>query len=155
MRQRRRHFGDAEDETQIHDGDDDARHQQAAPAAGGEAEVPPGEVAGDDRADAERPQRPHARITLQPSLLEVTCVSLGIADAAIFGCHWFSLPVAHGAQALVATRCRCRAASDIAAACCSTSPGDLPTQSDLLICDEIVADFDHRSKEDPALRRED
>ena len=63
----------------------------AAPAAGREAEIPAGEMAGDDRADPQRPQRPDAGISLQPPLLEIRTVSLGIADAAIFGCHWFPL----------------------------------------------------------------
>ena len=33
-----------------------------------EAEIPAGEVAGDDRADAQRPERPDARIALEAAL---------------------------------------------------------------------------------------
>ena len=38
MRQRRRHLGDAKDEAEIHDHDDDAGDQHAAPAARGEVQ---------------------------------------------------------------------------------------------------------------------
>ena len=64
VRQRRRHLGEAEDQAEIHDRDDDGGDEQAAPAAGADAEVPAGEVARDHRADAERPQRPDARVAL-------------------------------------------------------------------------------------------
>ncbi|MNX78555.1 hypothetical protein D3C86_1101530 [compost metagenome] len=53
MRQGRAHFRDRKCQPEIHDGDDDARHQHAAPAAGGKAEIPSGKMPGYDRADAE------------------------------------------------------------------------------------------------------
>ncbi len=52
---RRRHLGDAKDKAEIHDHDDDARHQHAAPAARGKSKIPSGIVSRDNGADAERP----------------------------------------------------------------------------------------------------
>ncbi len=54
-------LGDRIAEPQIHDGDDEGRDEEAAEAPRGQAEVPAEEVARDDRADAERPERPDAR----------------------------------------------------------------------------------------------
>ena len=82
VRQRRRHLGEAEDQPEIHDRDDDRGDEQAAPAAGADAEVPAGEVTGDDGADAERPQRPDARVAPQSALLEVVLAGILVGDAA-------------------------------------------------------------------------
>ena len=78
MWQRRAHLGDREGQAQIHDGDDDAGHQHAAPATGGKAEIPAREMAGDHRADAQRPERPDAGIALQAALFEVAFVAGGV-----------------------------------------------------------------------------
>ena len=71
MRQSRAHLGDRIGEAEIHDRDDDGGDEHAAPAAHGEAEVPPREVAGDDRADAKCPQREDSSVTLKLALLEI------------------------------------------------------------------------------------
>ena len=52
-------------------GDDDRGDEHAAPAADGEAEIPAGEIARDDRADAERPKACDPRIAAQAPLLEI------------------------------------------------------------------------------------
>ena len=46
-----------------------------------EAEIPARIVAGDHRADAERPERPHPGIALQPPRFEIFLADLGIGDA--------------------------------------------------------------------------
>ncbi len=82
VRHGRAHLGEREGEAEIHDGDENGGDQHAAPAAGGETEVPAGEVSGDHRADAERPQQPHAGVTLQAARLEVSVFDLLVRYAA-------------------------------------------------------------------------
>jgi hypothetical protein len=79
------HFGDAEDEPEIHGGDDDGGKGQAAPAAGHQAEIPTRIVAGDDGADAERPQRGDAGIAAQAAPGKVICGDTVIG--LLFGRH--------------------------------------------------------------------
>ena len=80
MRQRRRHFGEREGQPEIHDRNDDRREEHRAEALR-QSEIPTGIMAGDDRADAERPERPDARITLQPPRLEIGVVYRCVGDA--------------------------------------------------------------------------
>ncbi len=58
--------------------------QEAAEPADVEAEVPAVEVAGDDGADPQRPQGPHARVTPESTLLEVVLTYLVVGDRAEF-----------------------------------------------------------------------
>ncbi len=81
VRQRGGHLRDGEAESQVHDGDDHRRDGQAAETAGGEAEVPAEEVAADDGADAEGPERPDPRVALQAALLEIPVGGVLVADA--------------------------------------------------------------------------
>ena len=71
MRQGGAHLGDAEDQAEIHDGDHARGQRQAAPAAGQQAEVPAGIVAGDDGADPQGPQRGDAGIAAQAAAGEI------------------------------------------------------------------------------------
>ena len=80
MRQCRRHLGDAEAQAVVHDRDDDAGDQQAAEAPGVEAEVPAVEIARDDRADAERPERPEGGVTAQFAPFEIAVFRVLIGD---------------------------------------------------------------------------
>ena len=75
------HLGDAEDEAEIHDGNDDGGQCEAAPAAGKQAEIPAGIVAGDNRADAQRPQRSDTGVAAQAALVEVVLVDRPVVDA--------------------------------------------------------------------------
>ena len=71
VRQSRAHLGDRIGEPEIHDGDEDGAEEHAAPAAHAEAEVPAGEIAGDDRGDAERPEIEDAGVAPELAVLEV------------------------------------------------------------------------------------
>ena len=55
--------------------------EHAAPAAHGEAEVPAGEIAGDDRGDAERPQIEDARMAPELAVFEIVYAGTAIGDA--------------------------------------------------------------------------
>ncbi len=81
MRKSRAHLRNGEDQAQVHDRDDGAGNQHAAPAAGREAEVPAREVPRDDRSDAKSPKRPDARIALKPARLEIRVAYLFIGNA--------------------------------------------------------------------------
>ena len=82
VRHGRAHLGEREGQPEIHDGDENGGDQHAAPAAGGEAEVPTGEVSRDHRANAERPQEPHAGVAFEAARFEVCVVDLLIRYAA-------------------------------------------------------------------------
>ena len=82
MRQCRAHLGDRIGEAEIHDGDDDGGDEHAAPAANGEAEVPAGKVAGNDRAHAECPQCKDAGVALELALFEIIFLGDVIRDPA-------------------------------------------------------------------------
>ena len=81
MRERRRHLGDTEDEAEIHDHDEESGHQHAAPAAGGEPEIPARIVTRDNGAYAERPKRPDAGVAPKSPFLEIGRVRLAVDDA--------------------------------------------------------------------------
>src|SRR5918996_1018375 len=84
----RRHLGDAVTEAVVHDGDDHCRDHQASEACRRQAEVPAVVVAGDDGADAERPEHPHTGMPPEAPLLEVLLVHLLIGDRPDFSlCH--------------------------------------------------------------------
>ena len=55
---------------------------QAAEPTGAQAEVPAVELAGDDGADTERPQGPHAGVASESALLEVLLADLPVGDGA-------------------------------------------------------------------------
>src|SRR5215217_3374245 len=80
MRQGRAHFGNGRNKPQIHDGDNGAGDEHAAPAAGHETKIPAREMARDHRADAECPEAPDAGVALEPSLFEIRLVSCRISD---------------------------------------------------------------------------
>ncbi len=82
MRQGRAHLGDGIGQAEIHDGDDDGAEEHATPAAYGEAEVPAGEIARDDRGDAERPQIKNARVAPELAVLEIIYAGTAIGNAA-------------------------------------------------------------------------
>src|ERR671919_1902468 len=84
----RRHLGDAVTEAVVHDGDENRRDDQAPEARRRQAEVPAVVVAGDDGADAERPEHPHTGMPPEAPLLEVLLVHLLIGDRPHFSlCH--------------------------------------------------------------------
>jgi hypothetical protein len=89
VRQRGRHLGDRVAHADVERRDDQRRDQQAAEAAGAKPEVPAGEIARDDRADAQRPERPDPGVAAQPPLLEIIGADLDVADAALLvvTCH--------------------------------------------------------------------
>ncbi len=93
MGQGRAHLGDAEAKASVHDGHDQESNQHSAETSGGETEIPAKEIPGDDRSYSERPQRPHARVTLETSFLEVLWGRLLVLDAlfhrSIVGCGVF------------------------------------------------------------------
>ncbi len=82
MRQRRGHLRDAVAQAVVHDGDDRGGDQEAAEPARAEPDVPPVEVAGDDGADPQGPERPDAGVTPEAPLLEVLLTHLLIGDGA-------------------------------------------------------------------------
>ena len=77
---RRRHFGDAEAEPDVHDGDDEGRDQQAPEAAGRQSEVPAKEVPRDNGAHPQRPQGADPGVTPQSPPLEIIRRDLGVGD---------------------------------------------------------------------------
>ena len=84
-RHRRGQLGQAEHHAGVHDGHQHGRDQQAAPAALGQAEVPAGEVAGDDVGDAEPGQQhPAGRASLELPVLQVVLADLLVVDARAF-----------------------------------------------------------------------
>src|SRR5260370_42202197 len=84
MRQRRRHLGDAEAQSDVEEGDDDERGQHAAESAGDESEIPAEEIAGNYGADTQSPQIKHSGVPPQSAFLEVSSVRFGVGD--VFHC---------------------------------------------------------------------
>ena len=70
VRQRRRELGDTRAQARVEHGRQERREQQPPEAPDCEAEVPAEEVAGDDRPDTKRPQRPRAGVAPQAALVE-------------------------------------------------------------------------------------
>src|SRR5918998_6439777 len=91
MGQRGTHLGDGEGEPEIHHADDDRGDEHSTPTALQQATVPSGEMSGDDRAHAERPEMPDVGVTCEQSLAEVGGVAGGVPYAASRAFHWLLL----------------------------------------------------------------
>ena len=71
VRQGRRHFGDGIAYSEIHQRDDARGDGETAEAADGRPEVPAEKVAGDHRANAQRPEGSHPGVVFQGPFLEI------------------------------------------------------------------------------------
>ena len=74
------HLCDGEGQSEVHDRDDAGGDEHAAPPRDRKSEVPAREVARDDRADRERPERDDAGVAPQTASLEVGCVGFPVGD---------------------------------------------------------------------------
>ena len=124
--------------------DDDGGDEHAAPTADGEAEVPAGEVSGNDRANAERPKREDARVALQLTFIEIVLAGDVIRDPA------FMFFLSHFRHPLFRTRfesklCRRMARSSQAGLSGNQNLTETvcPLMLAAFVADLIVANLDH------------
>jgi len=87
MGQRGAELRNRETEPDVHDGNHARGDEQPPEPTREQPEVPAEEVAGDDRADAERPERPRAGEATQAAALEVGRIGLLVVDSRFVARH--------------------------------------------------------------------